>query len=344
MSLAKLRKLDERGVVFQSHIDGSRHELTPERAMEIQALLGSDIQMQLDECVRLPCSHEEAERAMRLSLRWAERSRRAFAGGPGQAVFGIVQGGVEQALRVESARALAEMDFHGLAIGGLAVGEPQAVMLDDDRDGRAASAAGKAALSDGRRHARRSPAGADARRRHVRLRDADPRRPARPRLHPPRPHEPARTRASPTIRGRSTKPRRRSPRGDFSRAYLRHLVKSGEILGMMALTAVNLAYYQELMAGARAAIAAGRLADYVARNARGLGARRGARAPKSKAASPDEPETNKAGAFAPALYFWPVPCRRQVDFASVTLARVARFRPFSPLVLPQTRRTALPSG
>ena len=81
MSLAKLRKLSERGVVFQSHIDGSRHELTPERAMEVQALLGSDIQMQFDECVRLPCCHEEAERAMRLSLRWAERSRRAFAGG-----------------------------------------------------------------------------------------------------------------------------------------------------------------------------------------------------------------------------------------------------------------------
>ena len=139
MSLAKLRKLDERGVVFQSHIDGSRHELTPERAMEVQALLGSDIQMQFDECVRLPCSYEEAERAMRLSLRWAERSRRAFAGGPGQAAFGIVQGGVEPELRIESARALADMDFHGLAIGGLAVGEPQAVDARNDRDGRTLS-------------------------------------------------------------------------------------------------------------------------------------------------------------------------------------------------------------
>src|SRR5271169_1534324 len=98
MSLAKLRKLDEHGVVFQSHIDGSRHELNPERAMEIQGLLGSDIQMQFDECVRLPCSHEEAERAMRLSLRWAERSRRAFDARPGNAVFGIIQGGVEKAL------------------------------------------------------------------------------------------------------------------------------------------------------------------------------------------------------------------------------------------------------
>src|SRR5271155_459330 len=130
MSLAKLRKLDERGVVFQSHIDGSRHELTPERAMEIQGLLGSDIQMQFDECVRLPCSREEAERAMRLSLRWAERSKAAFAAEPGRAVFGIVQGGAEKDLRVSSARALVAMGLDGYAIGGLAVGEPQSVMLD----------------------------------------------------------------------------------------------------------------------------------------------------------------------------------------------------------------------
>src|SRR5271163_2341132 len=130
MSLAKLRKLDERGVVFQSHIDGSRHELTPERAMEIQGLLGSDIQMQFDECVRLPCAYGEAERAMRLSLRWAERSKRAFAAEPGRAIFGIVQGGQEKDLRIESARELARIGFDGYAIGGLAVGEPQAVMLD----------------------------------------------------------------------------------------------------------------------------------------------------------------------------------------------------------------------
>ena len=113
MSLAKLRKLDENGVTFQSHIDGSKHVLTPERSMEIQALLGSDIQMQFDECVRLPCGDAEAERAMRLSLRWAERSRKAFAGAPGQAAFGIVQGGAVKPLRIESALALADMDFHG---------------------------------------------------------------------------------------------------------------------------------------------------------------------------------------------------------------------------------------
>ena len=104
MSLAKLRKLSERGVTFQSHIDGSRHELTPERSMEVQRLLGSDIQMQLDECVRLPCSHEEAERAMRLSLRWAERSKSAFGEQPGRAIFGIVQGGTEKDLRVVQRR------------------------------------------------------------------------------------------------------------------------------------------------------------------------------------------------------------------------------------------------
>ena len=130
MSLAKLRKLSEHGVTFQSHIDGSRHELTPERSMEVQRLLGSDIQMQLDECVRLPCSYGETERAMRLSLRWAERSKIAFGEQPGRAIFGIVQGGTEKDLRLFSAKALVEMDFHGYSIGGLAVGEPQAAMLD----------------------------------------------------------------------------------------------------------------------------------------------------------------------------------------------------------------------
>src|SRR6202789_4510838 len=125
MSLAKLRKLSEHGVTFQSHIDGSRHELTPERSMEIQRLLGSDIQMQLDECVRLPCPFEDVERAMRLSLHWGERSRAAFGGQPGRAIFGIVQGGAERSLRTTSARELAAMEFGGYAIGGLAGGAPQ---------------------------------------------------------------------------------------------------------------------------------------------------------------------------------------------------------------------------
>src|SRR5277367_2409430 len=263
MSLAKLRKLDERGVVFQSHIDGSRHELTPERAMEIQGLLGSDIQMQFDECVRLPCSFEEAERAMRLSLRWAERSRNAFETQPGRAIFGIVQGGAEKSLRTTSARELASMEFDGYAIGGLAVGEPQAVMLDmietvepllptskprylmgvgtpddlleslsrgvDMFDCVMPTRAGRHGLVF-TRHGR------------MNLRNARW-------VDDPRPIDEA-----------SSAPAAR----DFSRAYWRHLVKSGEILAMMALTAVNLAYYQDLMAGARSAIENRRLAEYIA--------------------------------------------------------------------------------
>src|SRR5215467_7777841 len=130
MSLAELRKVDENGVVFRSHLDGAIVELTPERAIEIQALLGSDIAMQLDECLRLPAEPPEIARAAQLSLRWAERCKRAFAGAPpGRALFGIVQGGDDKALRVESARALVGLGFDGYAIGGLAVGETQAVML-----------------------------------------------------------------------------------------------------------------------------------------------------------------------------------------------------------------------
>ena len=262
MSLAKLRKLDERGVVFQSHIDGSRHELTPERSMEIQRLLGSDIQMQLDECVRLPCSYEEAERAMRLSLRWAERSRLAFGVQPGRAVFGIAHGGLERALRIESARALADMDFHGLAIGGLAVGEPQAEMLEMIEaiepyltSEKPRYLMGVGTPDDLLQSLKRGidmfdcvmPTRAGrhgmvfTRRGRMNLRNArfiDDARPI--------------DEASSALAGRA-----------FSRAYWRHLVKSGEILAMMALTAINVAYYQDLMAGARAAIAERRLDDYI---------------------------------------------------------------------------------
>jgi queuine tRNA-ribosyltransferase len=129
MSLAKLRKLNEKGVVFSSHIDGSKHELTPERSIEIQGLLGSDIQMQLDECVKLPCTDQVAEKAMELSLRWAERCKTAFGVQDGKAMFGIVQGGAVPLLRERSAQALADMDLKGYAVGGLAVGEPQEVMM-----------------------------------------------------------------------------------------------------------------------------------------------------------------------------------------------------------------------
>ena len=262
MSLAKLRKLSEKGVTFQSHIDGSRHELTPERSMEIQRLLGSDIQMQFDECVRLPCAREEAERAMRLSLRWAERSKAAFGEQPGRAIFGIVQGGTEKDLRVASAEALVDIGFHGYAIGGLAVGEPQAVMLEMIETVVPRSAGGPAALSDGGRHARRP---AQSLRRGVDMFDCVmPTRAGR--------HGMVFTR-----RGRmnlrnarfADDPRPIDPLSssrmarDYSRAYWRHLVKSGEILAMMGLTEINLAYYQDLMAGARRAIGEGRLDAYI---------------------------------------------------------------------------------
>ena len=184
MSLAALRKIDETGVTFQSHIDGSTHVMTPERSIEIQGLLGSDIQMQLDECVKLPCTDEVAEKAMRLSLRWAERCRIAFGDQPGKAMFGIVQGGAVEALRIESATALAALDLKGYAIGGLAVGEPQDVMLRMIETVEPHLPKDETALPHGRRHARRYRRSGAPRNRHVRLRDADPRRPARSGVHP----------------------------------------------------------------------------------------------------------------------------------------------------------------
>ncbi|MCB1835931.1 MAG: tRNA-guanine transglycosylase, partial [Geminicoccaceae bacterium] len=130
MSLAARRKLDEEGVTFQSHIDGSRHQLTPERSIEIQHLLDADITMQLDECIRLPASEAEMRRAMKLSLRWAERSKRAFVRRDGYGLFGIVQGGTDPVLRGESAHGLCGIGFDGYALGGLAVGEPQVEMFE----------------------------------------------------------------------------------------------------------------------------------------------------------------------------------------------------------------------
>src|SRR6201987_1027279 len=130
MSLSELRKIGERAVTFRSHIDGAMVELSPERSIEVQRLLGSDIAMQMDECIRLPAGAEDIERAMQLSLRWAERSKRAFESAPaGTMLFGIAQGGDVPQLRRTSARGLVEIGFHGYAIGGLAVGEPQSVML-----------------------------------------------------------------------------------------------------------------------------------------------------------------------------------------------------------------------
>ena len=263
MSLSKLRKLDENGVTFQSHIDGARHVLTPERSMEIQNLLGSDIQMQLDECIKLPATDKEVERAMRLSLRWAERSRRAFTEAPGRACFGIVQGGGVPALRVESGKALSDMDFHGYSIGGLAVGEPQDVMLAMIEETEPHLPTGKPRYLMGVG----SPDDLlESVKRGVDMFDCVmPTRAGR--------HGLAYTRFG-RVNLRNARhaedkacldelaacPAAR----DYSRAYLHHLVKSGEILGMMLLTWANLSYYQELMAGMRAAIAAGRFDDFYA--------------------------------------------------------------------------------
>ncbi len=263
MSLAKLRKLDEEGVTFQSHIDGSRHHLSPERSMEIQHLLGSDIQMQFDECVRLPCSDAEAERAMRLSLRWAERSRKAFRDEPGRAVFGIVQGGACKPLRIESARALSDMDFHGLAVGGLAVGEPQEVMLDMLETTLPHLPQGKPRYLMG---VGTPDDIVQAVARGIDMFDCVmPTRAGR--------HGLAYTRFGKINIKKSRFAEDLSPLDpesncpaarDYSRAYLHHLVKAGEILGMMLLTQANVAYYQSLMAGLRAAIEQGRLSDFIA--------------------------------------------------------------------------------
>jgi queuine tRNA-ribosyltransferase len=261
MSLASLRKVDADGVTFRSHLDGATLALTPERAMEIQDLLGADIAMQLDECVKLPAPRAEVERAMRLSLSWAERSKRAFEHAKDRALFGIVQGGAEPVLRLESARALTELSFPGYAIGGLAVGEPQEVMLamldlvapalPEDRP-RYLMGVGTPedlleAVSRGidmfdcvlpTRNGRHGLA--FTRFGPINLKNARHAEDARP--------------LDPESRCAAAR--------DYSRAYLHHLVKANEILAAMLSSAVNLAYYQELMDGMRAAVAAGRFADF----------------------------------------------------------------------------------
>ncbi|AYO80848.1 tRNA guanosine(34) transglycosylase Tgt [Methylobacterium brachiatum] len=263
MSLSALRKIDEQGVTFRSHIDGTAHHMSPERSIEIQGLLGSDIQMQLDECVRLPAEHKAIEKAMHLSLRWAERCRVAFGEQSGKALFGIVQGGDVPALRIESARALTDLDLKGYAVGGLAVGEPQAVMFamietvephlpeakprylmgvgtPDDILGAVARGIDMFDCVMPTRAGRHGLA--YTRNGRVNLRNARHAEDTAP------------------LDETSTCPAAR----DYSRAYLHHLVRSNEILGMMLLTWNNLAYYQDLMAGARTAIREGRFADYCA--------------------------------------------------------------------------------
>ena len=261
MSLAKLRRLSEEGVSFQSHLDGSKHMLTPERAMEIQRLLGSDIQMQLDECLEFPHSESEAERAMLLSARWAERSRQAFGSQPGRACFGIVQGGVTERLRLESAKRLVDIGFHGYAVGGLAVGEGQELML------RTLDITLPALPADRPRYLMGVGTPEDiveAVARGVDMMDCVlPTRSGR--------HGQAFTRMG-RLNLRNARyaddPRPLDAEStcpastNFSRAYLHHLVKAGELLGMMLLSWANVAYYQELMQGIRKALAERRFADF----------------------------------------------------------------------------------
>jgi len=259
MSLSELRKVTEQHVVFRSHLDGAMHELSPERAIEIQSLLGADIAMQLDECLKLPAAPEEIKRAMELSLRWAERSKRAFEGRAreGYALFGIVQGGDDMALRAESARELTSMDFHGYAIGGLAVGEPQEVMLKivEETSAVLPQQRPRYLMGVGTPHdmleavkrgidmfdcvlPTRNGRHGMAFTRFGSINLANARHAADPRpLDEQSAHPAART---------------------YSRAYLHHLTKANEMLGAVLLSTINLAYYQALMANMRAAIEAGR--------------------------------------------------------------------------------------
>ena len=269
MSLSELRKVREQAVTFRSHIDGAMVELSPERSIEVQRLLGSDIAMQMDECVRLPAERGDIERAMQLSLRWGERSRRAFETAPaGCLLFGIAQGGDIAELRRASARGLVETGFHGYAIGGLAVGEPQAVMLamieevapilPEDRPRYLMGVGTPEDILDAvargidmfdcvmpTRNGRHGMA--FTRFGQINLRNAR-------HADEPRP-----------LDEESAWPAARST----SRAYLHHLVRSGETLGAMLLSEINIAYYQRLMHDIRDAIAKGTFADFSQRTRAG---------------------------------------------------------------------------
>ena len=270
MSLSALRKLTEKGVTFRSHIDGTMFDLTPERAIEIQALLGADISMQLDECIKLPNSREEIQRAMELSIRWAERSKRAFENRAreGYALFGIVQGGDDAELRERSAKALVDIGFPGYAIGGLAVGEPQEVMLrvveetavqlptdkprylmgvgtPEDLLGAVARGIDMFDCVMPTRNVRHGSV--FTRFGQINLDNARHRDDPRP-IDAESPHEATRT---------------------YSRAYLHHLFRVQETLGQTLLSSINLAYYQTLMQGMRDAIERGAFADFCAQTKEG---------------------------------------------------------------------------
>ena len=261
MSLAALRKIGEEGVEFRSHLDGSKHLLTPERSVDIQRMLGADVTMAFDECTPYPAERDAVEASMELSMRWAERSRHAFAERPGHGIFGIVQGGAHADLRERSARRLVEIGFDGYAIGGLAIGEGQATtfamteatvpFLPANRP-RYLMGVGKPADLVG------------AVRRGIDMFDC---------VLPTRSGRTAQafTRAG-TLNLRNARhaddpapldPECRCPAcAGFSRAYLHHLVKAGEILAAMLLTAHNLTYFADLMAELREAIVHRRLAEF----------------------------------------------------------------------------------
>ncbi|MDZ4393776.1 MAG: tRNA guanosine(34) transglycosylase Tgt [Cypionkella sp.] len=262
MSLAALRKLTEEGVRFSSHIDGSKHMLSPERSMEIQKLLGSDIVMCFDECPALPATDAVVAKSMALSMRWAQRSRDAFGDRPGHALFGIMQGGVTPHLREESAKALTAIGFDGYAVGGLAVGEGQEAMLGvlDYAPGMLPADKPRYLMGVGKpddivgavergidmmdcvlpsRSGRTGQAWTH--RGQVNIKNAR-------HMDDPRPLDESCT--CPACR-------------NYSRAYLHHVFKSGEIIASMLMTWHNLHYYQELMQGLRDAIAQGRLAGFV---------------------------------------------------------------------------------
>ncbi len=262
MSLAKLRRIDEAGVTFQSHVDGATVALTPELAIRVQCLLGSDIQMVLDECTPYPATRDEASSSLELSLRWAKRCKEVFAkqAAPGQALFGIVQGSVYPDLRERCACALIEIGFDGYAVGGLAVGEGQGAMLDmvettaavlpEDRprylmgvgtpEDLLASIARGIDMFDcvlPTRSGRHCQAFTWQGRRNLRnARYAEDQTPL--------------------------DPESACPAAQYERAYLHHLVRSGEVLGAMLLSYANVQFYEELMARARDAIAQGSFTSF----------------------------------------------------------------------------------
>jgi len=261
MSLSGLRKMSEKGVTFKSHIDGSKHELTPERSMEIQALLGSDIVMCFDECPALPADRTRLAESMRMSMRWAQRSRDAFGDRPGHALFGIQQGGLERDLREESAKALAEIGFDGYAVGGLAVGEGQAAMFEcldyapaqlpvdkprylmgvgkpDDIVGAVKRGIDMMDCVLPSRSGRTGQAFTRAG--VVNIKNAR-------HMDDPRPLD--ENCRCPACR-------------NYSRAYLHHVFRAQEMISGMLLTWHNLTYFQDIMQGMRDAIAAGEFATW----------------------------------------------------------------------------------